>query len=309
MRYAFIEEQRASYPVTRLCTALSVSRQGYYAWRERPPSQRAQADARLIEKIKQVHQRSGRTYGSPRIQAELRATGIRCSRRRIGRLMRQAGLVTRCRRRRKPRTTRSNPHHFKYANRLQRCFDAAAPNRKWVADITYVDTAEGWLYTAGIMDLYSRKIVGLAFDTHMETDLVERALHMALTERRPPPGLLHHSDQGSQYTSWDYTSILEGHQATISMSRRGECLDNAPMESFWGTLKAECADARFATVAQAKAHLFAYTMGWYNRQRRHSALGYLSPEQYERQYTWTDSLSTKLPQGHSCHLTVQSKLS
>ncbi len=208
--------------------------------------------------------------------------------------MRQAGLVTRCRRRRAPRTTRADPSHFKFANHLQRRFHAAAPNRKWIADITYVDTDEGWVYAAGIMDVYSRKIVGLALDTHMETDLVERALHMALTERRPPPGLLHHSDQGSQYTSWSYTSILDGHQATISMSRRGTCLDNAPMESFWGTLKAERAAGRFETVAQAKAQVFAYTMGWYNRQRRHSTLGYLSPEQYERRHAWTDSLSVKL---------------
>jgi transposase InsO family protein len=150
-----------------------------------------------------------------------------------------------------------------------------------VADITYIETQEGWLYAAGILDLHSRKVVGLAMDTHLESELVQRALHMALIERRPEPGLLYHSDQGSQYTCWEHQQILDGHQITISMSRRGECLDNAPMESFWGTLKTECADEPFETIAQAKAAIFAYVMGWYNRKRRHSALGYLSPEQFE----------------------------
>jgi len=282
MRYGFIQDHQDRYPVRRMCEVLEVSTSGYYAWRNRPPSTRAKWDAVLSEKIVAIHQMSGATYGTPRLQVELRAQGLRCSRRRIGRLMRAAGLVTRCSRRRKPRTTRSNPSHFKYPNQLKRDFGAAAPNRKWAADITYIDTAEGWLYAAGIIDLHSRKIIGLALDTHMTGDLTERALHMALTERRPEPGLLFHSDQGSQYTAWGHTSILDGHQAVISMSRRGECLDNAAMESFWGTLKTECADHRFASVAEAKAAVFAYTMGWYNHQRRHSTLGYLSPDQFER---------------------------
>jgi len=282
MRYGFIQSNQNAFPVTRMCEVLGVSPSGYYDWRDRPPSVRAKRDAVLTEKIEQIHQISKSTYGTPRIQIELRAQGIGCSRRRIGRLMRGAGLVTRCSRRRKPRTTRSNPSHFKYANRLKRDFNAAAPNRKWAGDITYIETAEGWLYAAGIIDLHSRKIVGLALDTRMTGDLTERALHMALTERQPDAGLLFHSDQGSQYTAWGHTSILDTYQATISMSRRGECLDNAVMESFWGTLKTECADHRFATVAEAKAAVFAFTMGWYNRQRRHSTLGYLSPEQYER---------------------------
>ena len=282
MRYQFIQDNQDRYPVSRMCEVLDVSASGYYDWRDRPVSARAKRDAMLTEKIQHIHQMSKSTYGTPRIQAELRAKGIRCGRRRIGRLMREAGLVTRCSRRRKPRTTRSNLSHFKYVNRLQRDFSAKGPNRKWAADITYIETEEGWLYAAGIIDLYSRKIVGLALDTQMTGDLTERALHMALTERQPEPGLLFHSDQGRQYTAWGHTSILEGHRATISMSRRGECLDNAAIESFWGTLKTECADHRFATVNEAKAAVFTYTMGWYNRQRRHSTLGHLSPEQYER---------------------------
>ena len=282
MRYGFIQANQGQWPVTRMLEVLGVSSSGYYAWRDRPSSLRAQRDAALSEKITQIHQMSHATYGTPRLQVELRSQGIRCSRRRIGRLMQAAGLVTRCSRRRKPQTTRSNPSHFKYPNSLKQDFNATTPNRKWAADITYIDTAEGWLYAAGIIDLHSRKIVGLALDTRMTGDLTEWALHMALTERRPEVGLLFHSDQGSQYTAWSHTSILDGHQALISMSRRGECLDNAAMESFWGTLKAECADYRFASVAEAKAAIFAYTMGWYNRQRRHSTLGYLSPEQYER---------------------------
>lgn len=287
MKYEFIEEHRQQDAIARLCEVVAVSRQGYYAWRGREPSQHQRVDADLTAQLAAIHEQSGRTYGSPRLQAELREQGIRCSQRRIRRLLQQAGLPTRYAKRKRPRTTQSNPTHFKFANHLKRDFQATVPNRKWLADITYVETAQGWLYVAAIMDLCSRKIVGLALDTHMQVDLVERALHMALTERQPEPGLLHHSDQGSQYTSWDYTALLHLHQITISMSRTGQCLDNAPMESFWGTLKTECADVRFDTFSIAKTTIFAYIMGWYNRQRRHSALKFLSPEHFEHLQGWT----------------------
>jgi putative transposase len=222
------------------------------------------------------------------LQADLRDEGIRVSQRRIRRLMRQAGLVVRGPKRKRPKTTQSNPAHRKFANHLGRNFQATVPNRKWVAAITYIDTHQGWLYLAGIMDLCSRKLVGLTMDTHMESELVQRALRMALVQRQPEPGLLHHSDQGSQYTSGSYFLMLDDRRFTISMSRRGQCLDNAPIESFWGTLKAECADYRFESIAQAKAEIFGYIMGWYNRHRRHSTLDYLSPEQFERLHGWTD---------------------
>lgn len=287
MKYQVIEKHKTEYPVTRLCAVLEVSRQGYYAWRRREPSQRSREDEALTRRIQAVHERSYGTYGSPRIQAELRDEGLCVSQHRIRRLMKAAGLEVRGPKRKRPTTTQSNPAHRKFANHLDRNFQAKVPNRKWVADITYVETAEGWLYVAGILDLCSRKLVGLAMDTHMESDLVQRALHMALTERQPEAGLLHHSDQGSQYTSGEYVMLLDGHQITISMSRRGECLDNAPMESFWGTLKTECADHRFESIAQAKAEIFAYCMGWYNLRRRHSSLDYLSPHQFERLHGWT----------------------
>lgn len=287
MSYEFIAQHQEEYPVSRLCHSMGVSRQGYYEWRDRQPSQRQQADAELAIHLQRIHRHSQQTYGSPRIQVELAAQGIVCSQRRIRRLMRQFGLVTRYAKRQKPRTTCSNPNHFKYPNVLNRNFEAEAPNRKWLSDISYVETAAGWVYVAGIMDLYSRRIVGLAIDTHMESSLVERALLMAVMERSPEPGLLHHSDQGSQYTSWAYTTLLHGKQMMISMSRKGNCLDNAPMESFWATLKAECADEPFADVSEARSKIFAYTMGWYNRQRRHSALDYCSPEQYEVLTNWT----------------------
>lgn len=287
MKYEIIETYRTEYPVSRLCEVLEVSRQGYYAWRNREPSQRQRQDQQLTRRIEVIYEHSGGTYGSPRIQVELQADGIRTSQRRIRRLMRQAGLEVRGPTRKRPTTTRSHPAHRKFANQLARDFQAQHPNQKWVADITYIDTAEGWLYVAGIMDLYSRKVVGLAMDTHLESELVQRALQMALTERQPDSRLLHHSDQGSQYTCEDYIRLLNGHQVTISMSRRGDCLDNAPMESFWGTLKTECADHRFETIAQAKAEIFAYCLGWYNRHRRHSSLDYLSPDQFESYYDWT----------------------
>jgi len=282
MSYEFIALHQDHYPISRLCNALDVSRQGYYAWRDRAPSARQRENAKLAIHIEQIFRQSNATYGSPRIRQELAARGFSCGYQRIRRLMKQLGLKVRHRKRKVPRTTQANPNHFKYANVLNRNFKAEAPNRKWLSDITYIATTKGWVYMAGVMDLYSRRIVGLAIDTHMETSLVERALLMALAERNPKPGLLHHSDQGSQYTSWIYTTILHDRQARISMSRKGNCWDNAPMESFWGTLKAECAYEPFVDVVDARTKIFAYTIGWYNRQRRHSALDFLSPMHYEQ---------------------------
>lgn len=285
MKYVAIEAWRTTFPVQRLCTVLGVSRSGYYAWRERKPSQHDQDDAVLTQQIKRIWQANRRCYGAPRIHAELKDQGIAISRKRVARLMQQAHLQVMPPKPSKPRTTIAHPAHPVFANRLNRQFTATAPNQKWIADITYVDTNEGYLYVAGIQDLYSRKIVGLAMADHMETDLVEAAWRMAWVERQPGRGLLHHSDRGSQYTSKRYQDLLAGLGATVSMSRTGECLDSAPIESFWGRLKAECATAPFATRAQARAEIFRYVMGWYNRTRRHSALGYMSPDQFERHYS------------------------
>jgi len=284
MKYTAIEACRGDFPVQRLCAVLGVSRSGYYAWRERPPSQRDQDDTVLTQQLKRIWQANRRCYGAPRIHAELKDQGVAISRKRVARLMQQAHLQVMPPKPRKPRTTIAHPAHPVFANRLNRQFTATAPNQKWMADITFVDTDEGYLYVAGIQDLYSRKIVGLAMADHLETDLVAAAWHMAWVERQPGRGLLHHSDRGSQYTSQHYQTLLVGLGATVSMSRTGECLDCAPIESFWGRLKAECATAPFATRDQARAEIFRYVIGWYNRTRRHSALGYISPEQFEQQY-------------------------
>jgi putative transposase len=273
MKYAAIAQYTDEYPVSRQCEVLEVSESGYYAWRSRPPSQRDEENAALKVEILKIWQQSRRCYGVPRILAELRAQGQGIGRHRVARLMRELKIQGRSARKRRPRTTQSDPAHFKYPNVLKRNFAAEVPNRKWLTDITYIPTTEGWLYVAGVMDVFSRRIVGLAMDTHMHTDLVERALLMAITERQPSPGLLHHSDQGSQYTSWAYTELLHWQQFTISMSRKGQCLDNAPMESFWATLKRECVDRPFDSLAQAHSEIFGYIMGFYNRQRRHSVYG------------------------------------
>ncbi len=281
MKYAFIEQHRQQFPVSRLCAVLGVSPSGYYAARGRQPSQRAQANQRLGVHIRIAHRASRQTYGYRRIQQELRAQGLTVGRHRIARLMRQMGLRVKARRPYK-RTTRANPGHPVASNRLQRDFTARQPNQKWVADITYIATQQGWLYLAVVMDLFSRKIVGWSMDTRLKTDLVANALHMALRQRRPQANLLHHSDRGSQYTSADYQRLLTRHGITVSMSRSGNCYDNAAIESFFATLKTECADHRFATRQAARTALFDFIECWYNRARRHSTLAYLSPEAFER---------------------------
>lgn len=267
-----------------MCRVLEVSVSGYYAWRKRPSSQREEANQRLVQQIKAIHAQSRQTYGSPRVCAALRATGQTYNRQRVARLMRLYHVQPK--RRRQYRTTTQSKHAYPVAaNELNRDFHAAAPNRKWVADITYVPTREGWLYLAVIMDLFSRKIVGWAMDSRITTELTCAALQMALATRRPGTDLLHHSDRGSQYASHDYQVLLHGAGIRVSMSRSGDCYDNAAMESFFGTLKAELlAEGTYETRQQAKTAIFAYIETFYNRQRRHSSLNYLTPEEFERRY-------------------------
>ena len=269
------------FPVRRMCRVLGVSSSGYYAWRSRPASLRQGEAAILLTEIRRVHEHSRQTYGSPRIHAELRAQGRRCNHKRIERLMRQHCIRAR-QVRRFHRTTDSLASLPIAPNRLNQEFSVGAPNQVWTADITYLDTAEGWLYLATVLDLYSRRVVGWAMADHMETSLVREALQMALTQRRPAAGLLHHSDRGRQYASVEYQAMLAAHAVECSMSRRGNCYDNAVHESFFGTLKSECADRRFANRTAARQCVFEYIEVWYNRQRRHSTLGYLSPAQFEQ---------------------------
>ena len=281
MIYHFIDEAQSEYSITRLCDTLEVSTSGYYAWKKRPESQHSREDGELKKVIAQAYQMSRACYGSPRILVELRDQGYRCSRKRVARLMREQGICARHKRRR-PRTTRQDPTHGKVANVLNRAFEASAPNQKWVSDVTAIWTQEGWLYLAGVLDLFSRTLVGWALAPLQDEALVSNALHMALLRRHPEPGLLHHSDRGSQYTSSGYREMLMQAGMVVSMSRTGNCYDNAAMESFWSTLKWECTSrVRFPTRAQARHAIFEYIECFYHRQRRHSSLDYLSPARYE----------------------------
>ena len=281
MRYEFMFAHEDRYAVKRMCRALHLSRSGYYAWRARPASPRAQTNQLLVAQIREEFQASRHTYGSPRIHAVLLRKGVQCGRHRVVRLMRLHGMAARRRHRRWPRTTQRDLQAVPAPNLLRQDFASAAPDRKWVSDITYIDTAEGWLYLAAVMDLFSRRVVGWAMAEHTRTALVQEALEMALLQRAPAPGLLHHSDQGSQYTSEAYQQLLQARHCEVSMSRVGNCFDNAPIESFFRTLKAECARQQFATRAQARTAIFEYIEVWYNRRRLHSALAYLSPAEFE----------------------------
>ena len=282
MRFAFIGAEKAAFPVRRLCRTLQVSRAGFYAWHTRPPAPRAQADERLGLEIAAIHAESRQRYGSPRVHAELADRGCRTSRKRVARLMRGRGLAAR--RRRRFRVTTHSRHPFPIApNVLARQFQRAAPDQAWVTDITYIPTGEGWLYLAVIVDLCSRFAVGWAMSERVTDDLTLAALGMALARRRPAAGLVHHSDRGSQYASGDYQRVLAQHGIVCSMSRRGDCWDNAVAESFFATVKVELVhDAAWATRAAARIELFEYLELFYNGQRRHSALGYLSPRAFER---------------------------
>ena len=288
MRYACIRAHRGEFPVALMCRVLAVSRSGFYAARHRPRSARARADERLRLAVRVVHRRSRRTYGSPRVHAELEATGIRVSRERIARLMRCDRLRAKQRRRRRTGTTSSASHPGRVApNVLDRRFAVAriaAPDRVWAADLTYLPTREGWLYLAVVLDLASRRVVGWAMRSTLERGLTLEALTMALVQRRPGPGVLHHSDRGSQYACGAYQTLLTQHGMQCSMSNKGDCFDNAVAESFFATLKTELVeDTDWRTRGEARAAVFEYLEVWYNRQRRHSSLGYLSPAEYEQQ--------------------------
>ena len=284
MRFRFIEEHRDEFPVKLMCTVLGVSTSGYYAWRDRPPSKREMANRELTARIKEEFEKSRETYGSPRIYQVMRKLGLMCSQNRVARLMRAAGLKAKQTRRYRS-TTKRNKADRAAPNILKRDFSAEAPNKKWVADITYIATQEGWLYLATIMDLFSRRVVGWAMSPRMTSDLTLSALEMATRRCRPERGLIHHSDQGSQYTDSTYQAVLAAHGIVATMNGVGSWWDNAPMESFFGTLKSELVyDRAYRTRAEASPDLFYYIEAWYNRRRIHSALGYESPEAYEQLY-------------------------
>jgi putative transposase len=281
MKFQFIRDHREDFPVRLMCGVLEVSPSGFYDWLRRPESPRAAEDRALVAKIQAVHGDSRRTYGSPRVHASLKAEGYRIGRKRVARLMRENDI--RARTRRKFRVTTDSRHDHPVApNRLDRQFTVEAPNTVWLADISYIPTREGWLYLAVVLDLYSRQVVGWAMDEEMPQELTLAALDMALKRRRPLPGLMHHSDRGSQYAAAAYQARLAEHGIVGSMSRKGNCWDNAPMESFFHTLKTERVHHRdYQTRDEARRDIFEYIEVFYNRQRRHSTLGYLSPVQFE----------------------------
>lgn len=282
MRYAWVRDHAGEFPVAPMCRALGVSRSAYHAWRKDPSRRREAARDALAGRIAEVQRDTRGVYGSPRVTAELRARGVRVSENTVAKVMRERGIRARAARRFAPRTTDSAHARPVAPNVLGRDFAAAAPDRKWAADVTYVPTGEGWLYLAGVIDLCSRKVVGWSMADHLRTDLVADALRMAVARRSPAPGLLHHSDRGCQYASEGYQRLLAAGGMTCSMSGAGDCWDNAPMESFWGTLKAELVDhERYATRAEARASIFEYVEAFYNRVRRHSSIGYVSPEAFE----------------------------
>lgn len=285
MKYTFIRAHKTEFQVGRMCRVLDVKRSGYYAWQRRKPSSRAQANQSLLELIEQEHQASRNTYGSPRIQMALRRKGLRHGRNRIARLMRLQHIVALHKQKWHPTTTQRAPGVLPAPNLLAQNFSACAPNEKWVSDFTYIATKEGWLYFAVILDLFSRRVIGWSMQEHMDRLLVESALRMALEDRQPAAGVLHHSDQGSQYTAATYLALLNAALAQCSMSRAGNCYDNAVIESFFATLKTECVTGPFDTRALARTTIFEYVEVWYNRQRFHSSLGYLSPVEFEQQFS------------------------
>jgi len=285
VKYAFVKAHLQSYPLSMSCAALGVAVSGYHAWQERSPAPRTLEAQRLLFLMKTIHQQSGETYGAPRIYAELKDkhdyTG---SLNRVKRLMREHGI--RAKGKRKFKATTDSQHKLPVApNRLAQDFSAAAPYRVWLADITFVRTREGWLYLACVLDLVNREIVGWAMKERMTRDLVMDALTMAWFRKRPAAGLIHHSDRGSQYCSHDFQVLLSQYGMLASMSGTGNCFDNAPMESFWHTLKVERVHgAGYETRAQAKRDVFSYIELFYNVERRHSSLGYLSPRAFEKRY-------------------------
>ena len=284
MRFAFIATEKAWYPVALMCRVLQVSRSGYYSWCKRPAAERVGKDQRLTLEVAAIHAESRGRYGSPRVHAELRERGQRIARKRVARLMRAAGLRARARRRFRSTTDSQHAMAIK-GNLLARRFAVSAPNRSWVSDITYIWTLEGWLYLAIVMDLFSRRVVGWALSKRLERGLALDALGMALKGRPRSRAMLHHSDRGSQYASHEYQQLLAAHGILSSMSRKGNCWDNAVAESFFATLKLELVyETQWRTREEARRALFEYIELFYNRQRRHSALGYLCPSEFEQRH-------------------------
>jgi putative transposase len=282
MRFAFIAKHRGIWPVAWMCGALGVSRSGFHAWLTRAPSQRARDDERMGTKVRASHVGSDRTYGARRVWHDLLADGMSCGLHRVERLMRELGLRARPRRRGLPKD--QGERSVIAGNVLDRQFTADRPNRKWVADFTYIWTAEGWLYVAAVIDLFSRRVVGWSMSDNMTAQFVTDALIMAIWRRGKPDALLHHSDQGSQYTSEQFQRLMADNGVTCSMSRSGNVWDNAAMESFFSSLKTERVGRKiYRTRTQAKADVFDYIECFYNPTRRHSTLGYLSPIDFERQ--------------------------
>jgi putative transposase len=283
MKFRLIEDQRNVWPVRVMCDALNVSPSGFYVWRSRADSPRKIANRALLADIRRVHAQHRGRYGAPRIHAELRAEGQTISRKRIERMMRRHGIRAQGPRRYRVCTTDSKHALPIAANLLEQNFRVGRPDQVWLADIPYIPTGQGWLYLAVILDLFTRKVVGWAMREHMRAELTMAALTMAIQRRRPGPSLIHHSDRGSQYAAGDYRKILQAAAITPSMSRKGNCWDNAPMKSFFGTLKTELVHQReYPDRETARRDLFAYIEGYYNRQRIHSAIGYITPEQADR---------------------------
>jgi transposase InsO family protein len=284
MRFQFIADHRAEFPVTRLCAVLGVSPSGYYAWCDRPPSAREMANRELYSQIKAVYNNSHGTYGSPRIYRALRRQGVVCSENRVARLMRRHDLRAKQTKRYKATSKRRQADPVA-PNLLQRDFTADRPDQKWLTDITYIPTQEGWLYLAVVLDLYSRRIVGWVMAERMTSELTRAALQMSIQQRQPAAELIHHSDQGSQYTAREYQQLLQDQGIQVSMNSVGTWYDNAPVESFFGTLKSEWVNQHlYGTRAEARVAIFYYIEAFYNRQRLHSSLDYLSPVDHEQRY-------------------------
>jgi putative transposase len=280
LKFKWIDAEKAQWPVTKMCRALEVSKSGFYAWRSRPPSTRTHEDTRLGVLVEESHRASRTIYGSPRVHRDLLKRGERVSRKRVMRLMRERGLEGKVRRR-WVTTTDSDHGHRVAPNVLGQNFEASGPNERWAGDVTFLRVPDGWLYLAVILDLFSRRVVGWALSPCNDRRLALRALDMAVRRRRPEPGLVHHTDQGSPYASDDYQEVLDRYGMTCSMSRRGNCYDNAVVESWFGMFKTELGDS-FDSMADAKGKVFDYIEAFYNSRRLHSALGYLSPLEFER---------------------------
>jgi transposase InsO family protein len=286
-----MQRHQQEFSIERMSRVFKVSRSGYYRFIKATPSTRVEEEARLLVKIKDIHETSRQTYGSPRIHAELREEGEICSRKRVANIMKKSGIMAKMKKQFKV-TTRANPKAPVAPNLLEQDFTAKLPNQRWVADFTYVATQEGWLYVAAVLDLFSRRIVGLSMSDRMTDDLVIAALQQALNHRQPHAGLLHHSDRGSQYTSSDFQQLLSRHSIIASMSGRGNCYDNSAMESFFHTLKTEhIYFEHYQTREQARQSIFEYVEVFYNRKRRHSTLGYVSPAVFEKQWQQQSDVS------------------